>query len=184
MLPWWASRFKRVEQGFTLVETTILVAILGLVGVIAVTNLIGWGPQRRLRSTLTELHSGMNIARVAAMSRNRTVTANISGATVTAGAGGVTVTGTSAAPVTVDVTDARGAAVLPRQVMPSDIIQVIVNPANGGLAQVQFNSFGLRVGVANTTNQLITVTNSQQTTYSVVITPQGRASWCVNATCP
>ena len=183
MLPWWAGRFVRGQRGFTLVETTIVVGILGLVGTIAVANLIAWGPQRRIRATLTELHGGMNLARVAAMSRNSTVTVRIRGATETSGGGGVTVTGTSAAPITVDVTDALG-TVLPRQVMPADITQAVVSPGNAGVAQVQFNSFGLRVGVAGTTNQLITLTNSQQTTYSVVITPQGRPSWCAKATCP
>ena len=66
-----------VSHGFTLLEIVVTLAIIGVVVTMAVTNYSQWANRTRLRTTTEELASNLNLARVAAISRNTTVQVNI-----------------------------------------------------------------------------------------------------------
>ena len=152
----------RSEAGFTLTEAMTVVAIGTVLAALAVPNFLAGNARHELKQAVTELHSNLNVARIAAMSRNRTVT--------------VTLTGGGGPAVTASINDSAGGQVIPNQVMVSSIED------RGGASTVQFNSLGLRVG-GGTANQTITLTNSEDLTYAVEITPAGKTKWCPKAAC-
>ncbi|MFQ5931921.1 MAG: GspH/FimT family pseudopilin [Nitrospiraceae bacterium] len=150
------------EAGFTLTEAMTVVAIVALGVTIAAPNFLAANARHELKQAVTELHSNLNVARMAAMSRNRTVT--------------VTLTGGGGPAVTASINDSAGGQVIPNQVMVDSI------ESRGGASTVQFNSLGLRTG-GGTANQTITLTNSEGLTYAVEITPAGKTRWCPAAAC-
>jgi len=156
------TRALRSEAGFTLTEAMTVVAIGTVVAAMAVPNFLVGNTRHHLKQAVTELHSNLNVARMAAMARNSTVT--------------VTLTGGGGPAVTASFNDAAGGEVIPNQVMNSEIED------RGGSSTVQFNSLGLRAG-GGTADQTITLTNSEDLTYAVEITPAGKTKWCPKAAC-
>ncbi len=152
----------RSEAGFTLTEAMTVVAIGTLVVAMAVPNFLAGNARHELKAAVTELHSSLNVSRMAAMSRNSTVT--------------VTLTGGGGPAVTASFRDAASVQVVPDQVMVSSVEN------RGGASTVQFNSLGLRAG-GGTADQTITLTNSEGLTYAVEITPAGKTRWCPMAAC-
>src|ERR1041385_7687346 len=82
----------RAEIGFTLIEMMIVVAIIGIAGLIALPNYLVWQSRSELRQAVTEVQNQLLLARMAALSRNAPVTVAISIAN-----GTVTTTTTNAA---------------------------------------------------------------------------------------
>ena len=156
------TRALRSEAGFTLTEAMTVVAIGTVVAALAVPNFLAGNARHHLKQAVAELHSNLNVSRMAAMSRNSTVT--------------VTLTGGGGPLVTASFNDAAGGQVIANQVMKSEI------EGRGGASTVQFNSLGLRAG-GGTANQTITLTNSEGLTYAVEITPAGKTRWCPMAAC-
>jgi type IV fimbrial biogenesis protein FimT len=107
------------QAGFSLVEVLIVVGIMGIAAAMAVPNYIQWSARSQLKQAATELQGSLNLARMAAMNRNASVTMNLalSGAQWTADFGGV----------------------IPPFTMPIGITTTA--------ATVRFNSLGLLVGV-------------------------------------
>ena len=152
----------RSEAGFTMIEAMTVVGIVALVVALAAPNFLAANARHELKQAVTELQSNLYVARMAAMSRNRTVT--------------VTLTGGGGPMVTASINDSAGGQVIADQVMVSSIEN------RGGASTVQFNSLGLRTG-GGTANQTITLTNSEDLTYAVEITPAGKTRWCPKAAC-
>ncbi len=82
--------------------------------------------------------------------------------------------------VTIATTTVGGLPVLPIQTIQMGHVTG-VNVVGGGA--IQFNSLGLRSSGAAATNQIITVTNDQNLTYSIRVIPGGKATWCPKSTC-
>lgn len=168
--------------GFSIIEITLVIMIIAIGSTFAVISYRAVLPESRLRQATTELFSSINVARLAAMSQNSTVTLQLTGAGTSTSGADVTVTGTASAPVTISVNSAAGAAVTSRQPLTTEVVSVTVSPGTTGpLPQVQFNSYGLHVGGGT---QLLTLTNTQGRVYSVSVAPGGKAKWCLAATCP
>lgn len=138
-----------------------VITIIGIGAALAVPSYTQWNARYQLRQAVTEINTQLALARLAAMNRNMAVTV-----TVSAVGGKVTVT----------TTDVSGAQVLPTQAMMVHVTNVAGGP-------VQFNSLGLRSG-GGAGNQTLKVTNTQGLTYSIKITPGGKATWCASPTCP
>ena len=66
------------ETGFTLIELLIVVAIIGIAGLIALPNYLVWESRSELRQAVTEVQNQLLLARMAALSRNTPVTVAIS----------------------------------------------------------------------------------------------------------
>ncbi|HZC81969.1 MAG TPA: prepilin-type N-terminal cleavage/methylation domain-containing protein, partial [Nitrospiraceae bacterium] len=66
------------ETGFTLIEMMIVVAIIGIAGLIALPNYLAWQSRSELRQAVTEVQNQLLLARMAALSRNTPVTVAIS----------------------------------------------------------------------------------------------------------
>lgn len=153
------------EGGFTLIEIMIAVVIVGLATTLAVPNYLQWNARYQLKQAASEIWSHLSLARVAAMNRNTSVNVALA---------------VASGQVTIATTTVGGLPVLPTQTIQMGHVTG-VNVVGGGA--IQFNSLGLRSSGAAATNQIITVTNDQNLTYSIRVIPGGKATWCPKSTC-
>ena len=69
----------RREDGFTIYELLITVAIIGILAAVSIPNFIGWLPGYRLRRAVNDLHADMQAARIAAVRSRTNVTITFNG---------------------------------------------------------------------------------------------------------
>ena len=151
-VPLWAS-----EEGLTLVEIFIAVAIVVIGTTLGITAYQGWTARADLKAATTEVSHTLTFGRTAAMNRNSTVTISLAlvGQRVQLSTGGVS---------------------------PPTMLASRVTGFSGG--PVSFSSLGMRVGGPVAANQLVTLTNSDGLVYSIAVAPGGKTRWCAKATCP
>jgi hypothetical protein len=136
---------------------------------------------------VTELNGTFNVARIMAMSQNATITIKLSGASSSISGTAVSLTGSYATPITITTTRtiSGSESVVSTAPLTGEVTQLVMTPGIGSplKAWVQFNSRGMRISGAATTNQLVTLTNTQGRVYSVTVAPSGKARWCLTSTC-
>jgi prepilin-type N-terminal cleavage/methylation domain-containing protein len=163
------------EGGFTLIEMLIVVAIMGIAGLIALPNYLVWQSRSELRQAVTEVQNQLLLARMAALSRNAPVTVAIS---ITNGA--VQTTTTNAA---------TGAQVLASiSVRLPHVVDLKVGPSSAwtsaATANVSFNSRGMRSGGPGPTlNQELAMVNDKGVQFAMKVTPRGAVNWCQDSVC-
>lgn len=170
------------EQGYSLLEIIVVVSMISAIAAMAVGSYRTAVPQSRLREATTELHSTFGLARILAMSNNATVTVKLSGTNQAAGTP-ITMEGSYAAPIVVTLTRTTGGAesTIQSQQLTGEIASLSIDPSSvPAQPWVRFNSMGMRTG---TGNQLITLTNTQGRTWSVSVSPGGKAKYCASGTC-
>lgn len=169
------TRLTSSETGFTLMEMVIVVAIIGITGLIALPNYLVWQSRSELRQAVTEVQNQLLLARMAALSRNAPVTVAIS---IANGAVGTTTTNT-----------ATGAQIMGSfSVRLPHVVDLKVGPSaawtSTATANVSFNSMGMRSGGPGPTlNQELAMVNDNGVQFAMKVTPRGVVNWCQDAVC-
>lgn len=172
------TRLTSSETGFTLMEMVIVVAIIGITGLIALPNYLVWQSRSELRQAVTEVQNQLLLARMAALSRNAPVTVAIS---IANGAVGTTTTNTATGAQIMGSFSVRLPHVVDLKVGPSAAWTSVVAPAT---ATVSFNSSGLRSGGPGPTlNQELAMVNDKGVQFAMKVTPRGVVNWCQDAVC-
>src|SRR5207245_11188498 len=94
-----ATRLK-AQPGFTLTEVTIIVAIIGLLVLVAVPNYLDWNRKYKLKDAVATLNGNIGLARMNAINQSTTVPVTVTQPVATS-------------PVPVTFRNSAGAAVLP-----------------------------------------------------------------------
>ena len=157
------------ESGVTVIELMVAIAIIAITVTLGVPNYLTWNAHYKLKQAVSELHGNLNIARMAAMNRNRTVTVQL--------AAGVVDPSDGKQKITVTFADTAGAVIMPPQRMSPEVRTL------AGAATISFGSRGLRSG-GGTGIQTIQLTNSRGLTYELQVTAAGKARWCPMSPCP
>ncbi|CUS37143.1 putative Type IV pilin PilA [Candidatus Nitrospira nitrificans] len=168
------------QNGYTLLELMIVVAIIGVIAGIGGVNFGVWKSRADLKEAIQLVRNELAVARMTSMSRNVSVTTNI------------TVVPTM---VTVTTINANTLAVLSTVSSKITHMNGITNQTGGvpaapvfaaaPVATVQFNSMGYRVGgaVPGSQNQVIGLVNDLGTTYAIRINSRGVVDWCPSQFC-
>jgi type IV fimbrial biogenesis protein FimT len=149
-----------------MLEVMMVVAIIGVTAAIAVPNYLQWNRTYQLRQATTDLHASLTLARMAAMNRNATITMTLGTIMCPPETGYCGLNGAS-----------FGGAIVPVTFQDRGVTTTFTSGTS-----VQLNSLGLRVGGPGG-NQIIRLTNTDNVTYSIVITPGGKVRWCPANTC-
>ena len=166
------------ETGFTLIEMLIVVAIMGIAGLIALPNYLVWQSRSELRQAVTEVQNQLLLARMAALSRNTPVTVAIS---ITNGVVLTTTTNAATGAQIMGSFSVRLPHVVDLKVGPSATWTSVVAPTT---ASVSFNSMGMRSGGPGPTlNQELAMVNDKGIQFAMKVTPRGVVNWCPNTVC-
>ncbi|TLY21482.1 MAG: prepilin-type N-terminal cleavage/methylation domain-containing protein [Nitrospirae bacterium] len=182
------------EFGFTLTEVMIAVAILSTLLIIAVPNYLDWNRKYKLKDAVATLHGNIGMSRMYAINQNTTVTMTIAQPSATL-------------PVTVTFRTSAGAYVIPPLTLDSEVSLTNATNATVGAGvdspqDVQFSSMGLRRDTGNANNLCVSGTgaytgaactsnsnqafnfmNTRGLNYRLVVTSNGKASWCYTSGC-
>ncbi len=153
-----------------MVELMVISGIITLMAAIAVPSYLQWNTKYKLKQEMTELSRNLSLARMAAMSRNTSVTVTIDNNVVDPADGTPKVTATFLP------------AIVPPQRMQSAITTLVnTTPPTGTVPMtIRFSSLGMQLGV----NQSFTLANTNGLLYSAIVTPTGKITWCPKSTCP
>lgn len=146
---------RRKSNGFTLVEVMTVSAVISILTMVAMPAYQQWNTRYQLRQATEEVAGNLKLARMAAMSRGTNVIVTLA---LVGGKGNLSTGG-----------------VFPPITLSEGVVGLTATT-------VGFSQLGLRTGGGGG-NQLIQLTSSNGTIYSVVVTPSGKINWCRNAGC-
>jgi prepilin-type N-terminal cleavage/methylation domain-containing protein len=169
------SRVKN-NGGYTLLEMLVVLAIVGVLVVVAVPNFMAWNQKFKLKSDVANLAGTLAFARMTAINQNTAVIA--------------TVDQLPSGPVTVTFTSPLGAPILPPITMDG-VVQLTdaVGGTGASPQDVRFNNMGSWVNTGTVNNiciptacpavsQVLNFRNSGPDNYRIVILQTGKIIWC------
>lgn len=168
-------RARTRQEGFTSLELMVVVAIIGVMAALGVTNFGVWKSRADLKEAIVAVQNDLTVARMTAMARNIPVTTTI-----------------AAAPTVVTITTTNtntGVVLLTSNYSITHVDGLFIDAGLGVFAAaptttVGFNSMGFRVGGALATqNQVFLISNDRAQRYALRITPRGGVSWCPTEFC-
>lgn len=169
------GRFCSNQVGFTLVETLIVVAIIGIAGLVGLPNYLVGQSRSELRQAVTEVQNQLLLARMAALSRNTPVTVAIS---LSNGAVQTAVTNTATGAQVMGSLSVRLPHIVDLKTGPSAAWTSVPT------ANVSFNSMGMRTGGPGPTlNQELAMVNDKGLQFALKVTPRGVVNWCQDSVC-
>ena len=178
------------RQGYSLLETMVVVAIVGVLTAIAVPNYITWNQKYQLKSEVANLAGTLAFARMTALNQNVPVV--------------VTVTQAPPAAVVVTFTNPNsippGAVVLPPITMNSRVsLTDAVGGAGASPQDLRFNPMGpwVNTGTVNniclnaggvagacpSTSQVLNFRSPGADNFRIVVKQTGKIIWCYIPTC-
>lgn len=170
------SRQRVNEEGFTLLEMMIVVAIIGVTATLGVTNFGVWKARADLKAAVTTMQNELTVARMMAMNRNIPVAVTITVAPTV---------------LTVTTANANTAAVLATSNHSISHVANVFNQLAPGpppvfvqvpTTTIMFNSLGMRLPETGG-NQVIAISNDRGMQYTLRVTPRGSAAWCASIYC-
>jgi prepilin-type N-terminal cleavage/methylation domain-containing protein len=173
------------RQGYSLLETMVVVAIIGILTAVAIPNFMIWNQKYQLKSDVANLAGTLAFARMTALNQNVPVV--------------VTVTQTPPAAVVVTFTN-------PNLVAPADVVlppitmnsRVSLTDAGGNPGaspqNMRFNPMGPWVNTGNvnnicipgacpSTSQVLNFRSPGADNFRIVVLPTGKVIWCYIPTC-
>lgn len=159
-----SRRSKKVsvcEEGFTLVEITIVLAIIGIAAALAGPNLINMYARYELYQTTTSLYQTLMLARSTAVTRNTVITATPSN--LPNGQGQVVFN-----------------AVMTAEPFPLTVGFVLPLPAQ----PIGFTSRGLSTTPLATQTIQLQSLRDPNLIYTISLAPSGKVTWCNQAVNP
>lgn len=185
-------------RGFSLIETLVVVSIIGILVMVAIPNFFDALRKYRLKSDVGELHANIGLARMAAINQNTSVTVTVCYQVTPCPGATPNPTPTQ---VTVFFRTAAGSDVVPPMTMNSEVALTNGVGADGvGAPQdLQFNSRGTWVNTGTGNNlcinnagvgtacpangQSLNFKNTSGVNYRIVVSTTGKPSWCYTAGC-
>lgn len=174
------------ERGFTLIEIMVAVAIVGIGSALAIPNYQGWIARSEVRQISSEIATNLVLGRMAARNRNAGLIATFTKAVDGRVSVGLTVNAVAfGGPVTLPISVIGGSMTVVTSLGPPPTVVVtdFASSPAGTLGAISFSPQGLRVG-GGVGDQTAMFLSNQGTTYSVVVKPSGKVSWCAMAICP
>jgi prepilin-type N-terminal cleavage/methylation domain-containing protein len=153
----------RSERGFSLLEIMVGVTIVAIIATLGAPNFLLWQARTTLKQATMELMANINVARMAAMNRNQSITVNVA------------LVGTQ---VVATFLNPNATQALPPYTMSVEVTGV------AGNTNFTFNSLGMLVGVGAANQNIQLTTNRLQAginTYTVQVSPGGKVRWCAQA---
>jgi type IV fimbrial biogenesis protein FimT len=189
-------------KGFSMLELVVVMAIIGTLVAVAIPNFIDWSRKHQLKDSVSDLAGNLNLARMAAIHQNATVTVRVTQAA-------------PASPILVTFASSTGANALPTmnvsQTAFGGTADVNLTNANGDFVGsgfvnspqgFQFTPMGLKVDTGNANNicinaagagtgaactnadrQALNFRNTRGDNYRIVVMSTGKVSWCYAPSC-
>ncbi len=178
-----ADRRNRLQQGFTLVETITVVAIVAVMGAMALPAFSRMMARTEVQKAARDIAATLQTSRLLAMNLN--VTVSVLPALQAGQEGQTLAVNVLNANTNTPLVNGITGAVISTGLQTKGVNITSITNAGGGVATpAAFNQQGLLAPIGAPGVVWIIQNVPQNVTYSVTVTPGGRVRWCELAVAP